>query len=692
MHDRGLDKNPAPTSDAWQPDAGGSSKPVFISYASRDVAVAELACDGLESAGIVCWMAPRDIRPGEIYADAIVQAINACGTLLVVLSGASVVSGHVLREVERACAKSRPLIALRIDTTALPPALEYFLSASQWLDASGQQLSSALPKLIAAVRAHAAAAKRTAANPGAAPINPTPAPIGFMPATAAARTRAPPTVWALIALAGFIALALVYFMFHRLRTTTPSAAVSQQATFSPPAHSVAVLPFLNMSGDPKDEYFSDGLSVELLNSLATIRDLQVAARTSSFSFKGKTADVGEIARKLNVAALLEGSIRKDGQHVRISAELISSRSGFRLWSHSYDRDLKDILALQAEIATAVTNSLQATLLANTTALVELGGTQNPQAFDAYLRGERFVGMPIDADNTKAQLAAYDEAIRRDPGFAKAYMSLALAQIIFAGNSATSSAAREAFEQARASAQKAVALAPELGEAHSVLGFALDAGFQDYSAAALEHERALALSPGNSRVLLIAARFFAELGRQQPAIANAQRAVALDPVNAGAYRILGLVFLYTHRYADAITAYDRALTINPNAVQAAANRGLAQAALGQLAAARQSCGTPPVDWLSHLCLAIVLHRLNRPADARAELAKLQAEAADETDQAYQYAQIYAQWGEHAKAISWLQTALRAKDSGLIQLKVDNLLDPLRQDPRFKAILTQMKFPD
>ncbi len=378
--------------------------------------------------------------------------------------------------------------------------------------------------------------------------------------------------------------------------------------------------------------------------------------------------------------------------MRITAQLINGATGFSLWSNSYDRDLKDILRLQTEIATAVTTALKATLLADTAALVELGGTQDPQAFDAYLRGERLVGMPLDRESSRTQLAAYAGAIRHDPHFAKAFLGLALAQVIYASNYTSSSGVHAAFEEARASAEKAVALAPELGQAHAVLGFVLDAGFQDYTAAAAEHERALALSPGDSRVLLMSARFLAEIGREQTAVANAQRAIVLDPLNAGAYRVLGLVYLYTHRYRDAVVSYDRALSINPLAVQAAADRGLAQAALGELESAHQSCATPPLDWISHMCLAIVLHALKRPADAQAELATLRASADDESDLAYQYAQIYAQWGESEKALSWLETADRVRDPGLIQLKVDYLMNPLRREPRFQSILAKMKFPD
>jgi TolB-like protein/tetratricopeptide (TPR) repeat protein len=636
-------------------------------------------CDCLESHGIGCWIAPRNVRPGDLYADAIVHAINACRILVVIISGDSVVSGHVFREVERAGAKNRPIISLRIDAAALPPALEYFLSASHWLDAGHGDVDRALPQLIDALRGHIGETRGPPAGAaGSAQLsNPKPLLLGLTLA---------------------LVLTAAYFLAHGLRrpqaavVAPPPVSAPARPSFSPPAHSVAVLPFENLSGDPKDEYFSDGLSVELLEALATIRDLQVAARTSSFSFKGKAFEVTEIARRLNVGAVLEGSIRKDGKRVRIAANLIDARSGFGLWSNSFDRDLKDVFRLQSEIAAAVTGALQATLMADTAVTVELGGTRNPQAFDAYLRGERMVGMPLDAAGTSAQFAAYDEAIRLDPQFARAYVSKAFAEVIEASNGATTAAVGEDFAKARESAERAVALAPDLGEAHSALGFVLDSGYQNYAAAAAEHERALALAPGNSRVLLLSARFLSEIGRGEAAVADARRAVVLDPLNAAAYRILGLVLLYSHRYRDAVQAYDHALSINPQAVQAAANRGIALAALGEFATARQSCELPPLDWLSHTCLAIVLHHLGRDADAKAELALLRATGADETDQAYQYAQIFAQWGDHAQSLDWLDTAYQVHDPGLLQLKVDWLMDPIRREPRFGPILARMKFPD
>lgn len=676
-----------------------ANSPIFVSYSSADIALAHRVCEALEANGIPCWIAPRNVRAGDVYADSIVQAINACRAMVVLLSAGAVESSHVLREVERASSKKRPIIAVRIGSFALPPALEYFLSASHWLDASDGQIDKALAQLIADLQVGARTAIKGAA---AAPFAPLATAAVAAGDNARATTRGP----ARLGLTIVVALILLYLVVDKLWLSKPNAtpatltatatalstAGSAAAAFSPAPHSVAVLPFVNLSGDPKDDYFSDGLSVELLDSLASIPNLQVAARTSSFSFKGKDVEVTEIARRLNVGAILEGSIRKDGKHVRITANLVNAKTGFHLWSNTYDRDLRDILKLQTEIATAVTTALQATLLADTATLVELGGTQNPQAFDAYLRGERLVGTAHDEATTKMQFDAYDEALRLDPQFAKAYVAKALAEVIFASNTAATSAGREAFQRARNAAEKAVAIAPALGEAHSALGFVLDSGFQDYAAAASEHERALTLAPGNSRVLLLSARFLSEIGRSDAAVSNAQRAVILDPLNPTAYRLLGLIMLYTHHFHDAVVAYDRALSLNPQAIQAGASRGLALFALGDYPAAQRSCAMPPLDWYSHLCLAIVWHKLSSETEANSEFAALRASAADENDQAYQYAQVFAQWGNPAQALDWLETAYRVRDPGLLQLKVDYLLDPIRQEPRFQTILEKMRFPE
>jgi TolB-like protein len=296
--------------------------------------------------------------------------------------------------------------------------------------------------------------------------------------------------------------------------TTPAPAsvgAATDAAFSPPPHSLAVLPFVNMSGNASQEYFSDGLTEELLNSLARINELRVAARTSAFSFKGKDTDIGTIARKLNVAAVLEGSVRRSAHTVRITAQLIDALSGFHLWSQTYHRPLGDVLALRTEIATAVANALKVTLLEDTGRKIELGGTEIPAAFDAYLRGKKLGRTALSDVDAQAAIDAYTEAIHLDPHFAMAFAERSLELSNYADFNARGPSVRATFDKALADARMAVSLAPELAEAHYALGVVLEDGSQEFAAANEEYERALALAPGSARVLSVYSRHAATLG-------------------------------------------------------------------------------------------------------------------------------------------------------------------------------------
>ena len=261
------------------------------------------------------------------------------------------------------------------------------------------------------------------------------------------------------------------------------AANTAPAAFNPPPQSIAVLPFVNLSGDKEQEYFSDGLTEELLNSLAEINGLQVAARTSSFSFK-EHPDIVSVAHKLNVAAVLEGSVRRSEHTVRVTTQLINAVTGFHLWSKTYDRDLGDVLKLQAEIATTVASALKVTLLGDEAARIELGGTHNPAAFDAYLRGSKaFSSGPGDV-TLKGAIAAYTEAIRLDPNYALAFAGRSRAFTAYAGGGgiASETVVRELFDKGHADARQAIRLAPELAEGHLALAFFLAFGSLDFSRA------------------------------------------------------------------------------------------------------------------------------------------------------------------------------------------------------------------
>jgi TolB-like protein len=232
-----------------------------------------------------------------------------------------------------------------------------------------------------------------------------------------------------------------------------SHSSTSQAAFNPPAHSIAVLPFINLSGDREQDYFSDGLTEELLDSLAAIKELQVAARTSAFTFKGKDKDLGKIARQLNVSAILEGSVRRSGRTIRVSAHLIDAVTGFHLWSKTYDQDLGDVLKLQTEIASAVAQALRVTLLADVSEKIELGGTHNPAAFDAYLRGLEAYQSRHESSDVPAAIAAYTEAIRLDPNYALAFAARAFALTDYTAEAATGAFARALRKRTRMRARR-----------------------------------------------------------------------------------------------------------------------------------------------------------------------------------------------------------------------------------------------
>ncbi len=449
-----------------------------------------------------------------------------------------------------------------------------------------------------------------------------------------------------------------------------------------------MLPFVNLSGDKEQEYFSDGLTEELLNSLAEIDGLQVAARTSSFSFK-EHPDIATVAHKLNVGAVLEGSVRRSEHTVRITAQLINAITGFHLWSKTYDRDLGDVLKLQTEIATAVASALKVTLLGDVAAKVELGGTRNPAAFDAYLRGAKVFVSRHEVEGLPAAIAAYTEAIRLDPNYALAFASRSIAFSYGAAEAATPAAAREGFDKARTDAQRAVALTPDLAQAHLALATVLELGALDFTRASEEYERALALAPGNAQVLRISGLFAAYMGHIDAGLAAARRAVVLDPLARDSHALLGRALYAARRYEEAIAVLSEGIALDPDDKAFYTYRGFAYYGLGDLESARASCETNRDYAGNQWCLAVTYDKLGKHADAEAEVAKLKASYGDVM--AYQYAAFYAQRGDSAKALEWLETALRLRDAGLETLRTDSLMDPLRNEPRFKAIERALNFP-
>ena len=531
-------------------------------------------------------------------------------------------------------------------------------------------------------------------------------------ATALDAAPAPAPVWpprlpalALIAaLAVAVLLTGVYALWRarsgasvtRVRAEVPSqsglpanVAPTRAVAFSPPPHSIAVLPFVNMSGDKEQDYFSDGISEELLNDLSRINELQVAARTSSFSFKGKDTDIGTIARKLNVGAVLEGSVRRSTHTVRITAQLNNAMTGFHMWSQTYDRELGDVLRLQTEIASAVASALKVTLLRDVATEMKVGGTRNPAAHDAYLRSASAYWQVVTASDNESVRAGYQEAMRLDPNFALAYAEWSIALSAYARLFAHGAAVGDFNRRALAPALKAVALAPELAEGHLALALVRTESL-DFASANDEYQRAMTLAPGNARVLRDYGAVAVLMGRTEAGIAAARRAASLDPLSVNSYGYLSEALRSARRYDEALAAYKDGLSLGAKDPEWPALGALIYYALGDFEKMRAVCeGGEAVKNLQN-CLALAYHKLRRQADAETALARFKA--LEGNPGAYTYATIYAQWGNTPKALEWLETALQLRDPQLINLKTEPLLDPLRKEPRFRAIERELGFPD
>jgi tetratricopeptide (TPR) repeat protein len=353
--------------------------------------------------------------------------------------------------------------------------------------------------------------------------------------------------------------------------------------------------------------------------------------------------------------------------------------------------LGDVLKLQTEIATAVAGALKVTLLGDIAIKIELGGTRNPAAFDAYLRGAKALNDSVpNFKLLQTALASFTEAIGLDANYALAFAGRSLALIDYSAYFVTGPAIREGFDKALADARHALALAPELPEGQMALARIFAYGSLDFTQASEAWKRAMSLAPGDARILREYGLFAAAMGRPDAGLAAARRAVVLDPLGARSHFTLGQTLFLAHHYPESVTAYNDALALEPDTADTYGWRGLAYYTLADFDSARSSCESKSDAWESLWCLAMVYDKLGRHADAKAVLAKLTAAFVDAP--AYQYAEIYGQWGNRAKALEWLEKALQVRDPGLAMLKVDPFLDPLRKEPRFQAIMRELKFPN
>jgi TolB-like protein len=439
-----------------------------------------------------------------------------------------------------------------------------------------------------------------------------------------------------------------------------------------------VLPFSDLSPAKDEEYFSDGLAEELLNSLVRIPGLRVAARTSSFQFKGENEDLRGIGRKLNVATVLEGSVRKQGERVRIGVQLVQVSSGFHLWSDMYDRDLTDIFAVQEEIARSVAGSLKVTLLE--------GKAPSPratsiEAYNAYLQGKYFHAR-LTKENLEKAITYYEQASHLDPSYAPAWAALSRALSVHAA----AYGPVEQFSAARKAAERALALDPSLADAHAALGeIKLDYDW-DWAGADAAYEQALALEKGNAEIVERAASLAATLNRFEEALPLSRRAVELDPLRASARQSLAFNAWWSGRLDEAEAAVRSGLEADPDFPWLHTLLGRVYLARSRPGEALTEAERDPSPIFRLQGLALVYHALHRTRESDQALAELISKYGPIA--AFQIAEVYAFRGEVDRAFTWLERAYVQHDGGLTFVKGDPLLANLAGDQRYVAFLKKM----
>jgi TolB-like protein len=652
---------------------------VFISYASQDVTAADAVVQALEGQGIACWIAPRNVTPGEFYADAIVRALNASRLLVLVLSENALVSPHVLREVERTSSKRHPIISIRMGVNALSPSLEYFLSASHWLDADSSGIESALPRLVEAVQLLLGPTPDVGAGQADNTAN---LPPDLFPHRAAAnesqRLSRP-----LVALIAAIVVVLAYVVVDRFWLTRHAAAAHSVAAVTPiPEKSVAVLPFLDMSEKKDQEYFSDGLSEELIDMLTKVPGLRVPARTSSFYFKGKQTTLVDIANALRVANVLEGSVRKSGNTLRITVQLIRADTGYHVWSESFDRTLNDVFKIQDEIAAAVVRALRISLMA--TALPQSALTTNAEAYALYLQA-RALGRSAGEGDYLAALEELRRAVALDPNFAAAWAQIARFYLADRGWH-DNPAVKNPCENARAAADKALQLAPTLSSSHWANAVVLQNCDHNLDSAETELKRALELYPDDTDVLTESAWLALRRNRLANAITYSRTAVARDPLNPWNYYPLAWAQGNAGKFLDAAASYRAAIALNtiPPPAGLHALLGNALLALNKPAEALKETELESDGQFRQMNLPLVYDALGRKADAEREIAVFEQKYSSRDPMTM--AEFYACRGDVDHALRWLDSEPQPYDDVPNRIACFKRIE---NDPRYKALILKWR---
>ena len=496
---------------------------------------------------------------------------------------------------------------------------------------------------------------------------------------------------------GVVAVIAAGLLIFRMVGTDRWAVRSDQnegrrSAASLPQKSIAVLPFVNMSADKNDEYLSDGVSEELITALSKITGLQVKARTSSFAFKGKNEDIQKIGELLHVSHLLEGSVAKAGNKLRITAQLIQASDGNHLWSDTYDREMQDIFAVRSEVAQKVAAILKVRLLGEDKKQLDKKPTENLEAYNLYRQG-RYYGDQVSEEGIKKAIPFFEQAIQKDPRFALAYAGMADSYVAAAD---AFIAPREAFSKAKEAALKAIELDDTLAEAHTSLGLLHYHYDWDWAAAEKEFKRALVLNPQSAWSYTLYSQFLGGMGRVEEANEQGRHALELDPLSVTARWCLGWAFLSAGRSDEAIEELSKAMELDPNSAwartflgRAYLSKGMQQRGIKELETARRD-GPDDVFVLGLLGYGYAV--TGRRADALKVLQRF-----DEMEK-HRYVSraarvyVYAGLGDKDKAFEWLEKAYQERSDALAWFRQEPESKSLRTDPRFAALMRKIGFTE
>jgi TolB-like protein len=677
-----------------EPNPAGA---VFVSYASQDASAAARIAGALRAGGIEVWFDQSELRGGDAWDQSIRKQIKTCALFLPVISRNTHDrdEGYFRLEWKLAIDRSHLMAADR--TFLLPVVIDDTREADERVPERFREVQWTRLTTGVSTDAFVERVRRLlSSDVTTSAATSTRSSVLSKASTGVASTRSKVSAsrsfvrWIvggfLFFAVGYIALDKFWLPRHDARervTTTADLAAPVSASGTPviPEKSIAVLPFADMSEKKDQEYFSDGLSEELIDRLAQTPGLQVIARTSSFYFKGKQVTIAEIAKTLGVAHVLEGSVRKSGTRLRVTAQLIRADTDLHLWSMTYDRDVRDIFKVQDELAAAVVTALKAKLLP-VERLETWHRTGSSEAYDQYLIGKQLLNRSGVGDYRLA-VFAYQKAIALDGNFAAAYVGLAEAEAAVSG---TETGDRVALQRALDAANRAVALAPDSADGYATRGSLLGEFFWDWSRARADLERAIAYDAGNRTVQGNYSALLSSLGLVREALVAARKAIDADPLSGAAWDNLGAILKDDGQLVAARAAVLRAQQLNPNSFWPPYN--LAQIELldghpEKALTVAQTMRTPA------LVTAMAAYTLGRGDEAERALNEILSRQPQIFG--YQIAEIYAWRGENDQAFEWLDRSYAQHDPGLSSVKTDPFLTKLRTDRRYAALLRKMNLP-